>query len=85
MSFVHSLKLCVPKDSADTNAFLLKKLWQMHTLVQNGGFIKSFFGGIFENLEKGTNLICWHLGLQNITVIFGNVYFIELVVLFMFI
>ena len=46
---------------------------------------ESFFGGIFKNLEKGANLMCWHLGLQNITMIFGNVYFIELVVLFMFI
>ena len=23
---------------------------------------ESFFGGIFENLEKGANLMCWYLG-----------------------
>ena len=61
-------------------------------LVRGGGWIgkrggvgESFFGGIFENLEKGANLMCWYLGLQNITLICGNVYFIELVVLFMFV
>ena len=28
---------------------------------KRGGLVK-VFGGIFQNLEKGANLMCWYLG-----------------------